>query len=56
MEVAYLNNLSWNEADIKFMDELRYYRNGIKYYGKILDEEYARQALDFLKRNYPLLK
>lgn len=55
-EVSYMGNLSFCEHDIRFMDELRYYRNGIKYYGRILGKEYAKRVLDFMNRVYPTLK
>src|SRR3989338_7781252 len=44
-EVSYMKNLSFAESEIIFMDELRYYRNGIKYYGTMLDMEYAQKVL-----------
>ncbi len=28
--------IGFSEVDTRFMDDLRYYRNGIKYYGTIL--------------------
>jgi len=37
------------------MNQLRYFRNGIKYYGKVLDKEYAEQIVSFLNRIYPEL-
>ena len=49
-EVSYLEKLDFAEADIKFMDELRYYRNGIKYYGKVMDLEYAQKVLKFMEK------
>ncbi len=55
-EVSYMRKLNFEEKEIIFMDELRYYRNGIKYYGKIFDLEYAKKVLDFLNKTYPLLK
>ena len=55
-EVSYLKNLRFSEFDIRFMDDIRYYRNGTKYYGKILDKEYADKVLDFMKKMYPKLK
>ncbi|MFA4887273.1 MAG: hypothetical protein WC595_03605 [Candidatus Nanoarchaeia archaeon] len=55
-EVAYLKKINFQEKDILFMNELRYYRNGIKYYGKKLDSEYAQKVLTFMKENYQKLK
>jgi hypothetical protein len=47
-EVAYLRELGFNENKITFMDDLRYFRNGIKYYGKILKLDYAEKVLSFM--------
>ena len=52
-EISYLRNLGFQETEIIFMNQLRYFRNGIKYYGKIFDEEYARKVEEFL---YKFLK
>jgi hypothetical protein len=38
------------------MNSLRYYRHGIKYYGRIFDKEYSLKVLDFLIRLYPKIK
>jgi hypothetical protein len=54
-EVSYLRNLKFPEADVVFMNELRYYRNGIKYYGKTLDEDYAYKVRLFMTRIEPRL-
>ena len=55
-EVAYMRNLGLSETDVQFADRLRYFRNGMLYYGTIVDKEYAQQALEFTKRIYPKLK
>jgi hypothetical protein len=55
-EVAYLINLKFNEADARFLDQIRFFRNGMMYYGTILDKEYAEKVIVFLKRIYPKLK
>ena len=55
-EVSYMKNIGFFESDARFMDEIRYYRNGIKYYGTILDKEYAEKVFAFLNKIYPLLK
>ncbi len=55
-EVAYLRRLKCKEMDIAFADQLRYFRNGILYYGKSFDKEYAEKVLDYLKKMYALLK
>ena len=55
-EISYMKKLKFQEKDIAFMNELRYYRNGIKYYGKIMGEEYANKVLEFMKENYNQIK
>ena len=55
-EISYMRKLKFQEKDIEFMDKLRYYRNGIKYYGKIIDEEYSKKVLEFMKENYNKIK
>jgi len=55
-EISYLKNQGFKQTTIDLLDELRYFRNGIKYYGKKLDEEYAQKCLELLKQNYDLLK
>jgi len=49
-EVSFMRNLGFSESDVLFMNELRYFRNGIKYYGKIFDNDYAQKIYDFLIR------
>ena len=55
-EVTYMRNLGFNEKDVQFADQIRYFRNGILYYGTGLDKEYAEKAVDFIKNNYLKLK
>jgi len=55
-EVSFLRVLGFAEADVRFMNELRYYRNGIKYYGTILNKEYAEKVLKFMEKMYTKLK
>lgn len=55
-EVSYLRKLNFQESDVKFANELRYFRNSIVYYGKSLDAEYAKKVLEFLYRIYPILE
>jgi hypothetical protein len=55
-EVSYLKILKFSEPDIRFMDELRYYRNGTKYYGTIISNEYAKKVLEKYKTIYARLK
>ena len=55
-EVSYMRKLDFNESDVGFMNDLRYFRNGILYYGKNFDKEYGKKVLDFLKKIHPKLK
>jgi len=55
-EVAYLRKLKFSEADVEFANQLRYFRNGIMYYGTILNEEYTKKVVEFTKKIYPKLK
>ena len=55
-EVAYLRILGYSETEIQFVDQLRYFRNGMLYYGTILDQEYAQIVIKFTKKNYNKLK
>jgi len=55
-EVSYMPILGFSETETRFMDEIRYYRNGIKYYGTILNMEYAKKVLEFTNKTYPKLK
>ena len=55
-EVSYLRELGFTEKDIQFADQLRYFRNGILYYGTSLDKEYADKVLEFTKKTHPKLK
>ena len=54
-EVAYTRKIGFEETTVEFLDQLRYFRNGILYYGKRLDAEYANKVLVFLNKTYPLL-
>ncbi len=48
-EVSYLRKMGFLESDVQFMNQLRYFRNGILYYGKRFDKEYAEKVIGFLK-------
>ncbi|MBW3018779.1 hypothetical protein KY329_01165 [Candidatus Woesearchaeota archaeon] len=54
-EVSYLRILGFAEKDVQFTDQLRYFRNGMLYYGKILDSAYAEKVIGFTKRIYAKL-
>jgi len=55
-EVAYFQELGFPESEVSFLNEIRYYRNSITYYGKILDKEYAEKVYDFLNKILKKLK
>ncbi|MAG47533.1 hypothetical protein CL617_02930 [archaeon] len=55
-EVFYLTRLGFTESDVRFADQLRYFRNGILYYGKRLDKNYAKKVIEFTKKSYPKLR
>ncbi|MBU0761312.1 MAG: hypothetical protein KJ600_03820 [Nanoarchaeota archaeon] len=55
-EVSYLVNLGFSEKDVEFVDQIRYFRNGMLYYGTIVDLEYAKKVVEFLERVYDRLK
>jgi len=54
-EIAYLKKLNFQDNEISFLNELRYFRNSVTYYGKILNKEYAEKVFDFLNKIYPKL-
>ena len=54
-EVSYMKKLGFSENNTRFMDNLRYHRNGIKYYGKRFDLEYAKKVINFMDYIYPVL-
>ncbi len=55
-EVSYMRELGFEEKEVQFTNQLRYYRNGMLYYGKILDKEYAQEVIKFTKRLYKRLR
>ncbi len=55
-EVSYMRILGFKEKDVQFADQIRYFRNGMLYYGTILDKEYADRVLKFTKEVYLKLK
>ena len=55
-EVSYLRILGFDERDVQFADQIRFFRNGMLYYGTILDKIYAEKVIDFTKRKYARLK
>src|SRR3990172_8576562 len=55
-EIAYLKTLDFSDSDVSAANELRKARNGITYYGKMFEVEYAKDVYSFLKSIYPKLK
>lgn len=55
-EIAYLRKFGLPESEIRFMNDLRYHRNGIKYYGKSFEKDYAMKVITFMEKAYPKLK
>ena len=54
-EVTYMARIGFSPGDVDFVNDLRYFRNGIMYYGKRFGKEYAQKVMNFLARAYPLL-
>lgn len=55
-EVAYLRIIGFEEKDVLFADKMGYFRNGMLYYGTILDKEYAEKVIEFTKKSYLKLR
>lgn len=55
-EISYLHILKVSEEEVRSLDQMRYFRNGILYYGTFLDAEYAEKVISFTKKMYPKLK
>lgn len=55
-EVAYLRKLGFSESDVRFCDQLRYFRNGIMYYGKNFNAQYAKKVHDFVQKTNKKLR
>lgn len=55
-EVAYMRKIGFKENDVQFVDQLRFYRNGMLYYGTMLDKEYAQKVIKFTNDAYSKLK
>ena len=55
-EISYLKKLEFPDNQISFLNELRYFRNSITYYGKLLNPDYAKKVFDFLIKMLPKLK
>ena len=55
-EVSYMRVLNFNERDVQFADQIRFFRNGMLYYGAMLDKAYAEKVIEFTKKVYLKLK
>lgn len=55
-EVSYMKNMGFEEKETRFMNDLRFFRNGIKYYGRDFDKNYGKKVLDFLNKVHSQLK
>ena len=49
-EVSYSKKLGLNSMELEKLNNLRYFRNGILYYGKTFDKEYALDIIKFTKK------
>ncbi|MBU0471059.1 MAG: hypothetical protein KKF89_01825 [Nanoarchaeota archaeon] len=49
-EVSYTKKLGFTEPETQFLNQLRYFRNGILYYGKSFDKEYAEKVINYLEK------
>ncbi|MBU2523295.1 MAG: hypothetical protein KKE23_03330 [Nanoarchaeota archaeon] len=54
-EVSYLAELKFSDNEVIFLNGLRFFRNSVTYYGKILDEEYAKEVFRFMNKLLPRL-
>jgi len=55
-EISYLRRFNFLDYEINTLDELRQFRNGIKYYGKRYKKDEAEKSLNFLNSILPKLK
>ena len=55
-EVSYMRNLGFSGSETGFINDLRYFRKGILYYGEKHDAEYALKVIDFMERCYAKLR
>ena len=55
-EVSYMRVLGFDENVVQFADQIRFFRNGMLYYGTMLDKDYAEKVIEFTKRLYPKLR
>ena len=55
-EVSYLREMGFSDKDVSFLNDMRYFRNSVTYYGKLLTVDYAEKVAGFTKEIYPKLK
>ena len=55
-EISFARKINFNESEIQLLDQLRFFRNGILYYGKRFDKEYALKIIEFTTKIYTKLK
>lgn len=55
-EVSFLRLLGFDEREVQFTDQMRFFRNGMIDYGTSLDKIYAEKVIEFTRRIYPKLK
>ncbi len=55
-EVAYMKLLGFEEKEVRFTNQIRFFRNGILCYGKQFDAEYGNKVIKFLNMIYPKLR
>lgn len=55
-EISFLKKLDFSDNQLSFLNDLRYFRNSVTYYGKILDVEYAKKVVEFIRKIYPKLR
>ena len=48
-EVSYLREIGFKETEVQFANQIRYFRNGMLYYGTRIDKEYAEKVIKFTK-------
>ena len=48
-EVSYLMEMGFSETESRFMNEMRYFRNGIKYYGRHFGEDYSKRVVRYME-------
>ena len=55
-EVSFLSKLDFSEQEIDFIQRLRFFRNGVMYYGRRFDKEYAEKVILFTEKTFKKLK